>query len=120
MKFVGEIGIPRREYLYDLQYLDLLQIERGHDRRHRHEWAISRWQTYRLMEAFIGTEGMNKSGLYKPIDLFKFPWEKEDDTSEGNLPDAAEIARMQQEMREYNEQHAPEDLNPLTYGKGTG
>ena len=106
MKFVGEIGLPRREYLYDLQYIDLLQIERGHDRRHRHEWAISRWQTYRLMEAFIGTEGMNKSGLYKPVDLFKFPWEKDGDEGGGYIPSKEEQARMIQDMLEYNETHS--------------
>lgn len=103
MRFVGEIGIPRREYLYDLQYIDLLQIERGYDRRHRHVWSISRWQTYMLMS--VSMADLKKAGIYKPTDILKFPWD-DNEESVGNLPDAAEIARMKQEMREYNEAHS--------------
>ena len=107
MKFVGEIGIQRREYLYELQYLDLLQIERGHERRHRHEWSIARWQTYYIMEAFVGSDNMKKAGLFNPSSLLPLPWDTSGDSEGGgNLPDAAEIARMQQEMRDYNAQHA--------------
>ena len=108
MRFVGEIGIPRREYLYDLQYIDLLQIERGYARRNREMWGATRWQTYNLM--CVSMADLKKAGIYKPTDLIRFPWEKDDDTSDGNLPDAAEIARMQREMREYNEHHAK--VNP--------
>ena len=105
MKFVGEIGIARREYLYELQYLDLLQIERGNERRHRHEWSIARWQTYMLMS--VSMADLKKAGIYKPTDILKFPWDNDGDSEGGgNMPDAAEIARMQQEMREYNEAHS--------------
>ena len=99
MKFVGEIGIPRREFLYEMQYLDQIQIERGYDRRHRHIWGISRWQTYMLMS--VSMADLKKAGIYKPTDLLKFPWDKSDEEM-GDLPDAKEIARLQQMMREEN------------------
>ena len=100
MKFVGEIGIPRREYLYDLQYVDQLQIERGYDRRYRHVWGIARWQTYMLMS--VSMADLKKAGIYKPTDILKFPWDKADEY--GPLPDAKERQRMIQEMLEYNAQ----------------
>lgn len=96
---MGEIGIPRREYLYELQYIDQIQIERGYDRRHRHIWGISRWQTYMLMS--VSMADLKKAGIYKPTDLLKFPWDKSDEEM-GDLPDAKEIARLQQMMREEN------------------
>ncbi len=96
---MGEIGIPRNEYLYELQYLDQIQIERGYDRRHRHIWGISRWQTYMLMS--VSMADLKKAGIYKPTDILKFPWDESDEEA-GNLPDAKEIARLQQMMREEN------------------
>ena len=33
----------------------------------------------------------------------KFPWEKEKETADGNLPDNKEIERLRQMMREENE-----------------
>ena len=102
MKFVGEIGIPRSEYLYDLQYLDLIQIERGYERRHRHEWSIARWQTFNLMGAFCGGDAMKKAGIHNPPDLIRFLWDSDGDTSSFSLPTHEEQQRMIQEMREYN------------------
>lgn len=99
MKFVGEIGIPRQEFLYDLNHVDLIQIERGYDRRHRQTWGIARWQTYLLMS--VSMADLKKAGIYKPTDLLKFPWDKSDEEM-GDMPDAKEIARLQQTMREEN------------------
>ena len=74
---MGEIGIDRKEYLYDLTNCDLLLIERGYDRRHRQIWSSTRWSTFYVMSAFQGSEQMAKNGIYSPSDLIKFPWEKE-------------------------------------------
>ena len=54
----------------------MILIERGYNRRHRHEWAIARWQTYNIMTAQVGGEAMKKAGIRNPIDLIHFPWEK--------------------------------------------
>jgi len=74
---VGEIGTPRREYLYELRYIDLLMIERGYDRRHRHPWAIARWMTYNIMQAQCGSKAMQEAGINSINDLLKFPWDSE-------------------------------------------
>ena len=72
---MGEIGIPRLEYLYDLTYCDLLLIERGYNRRHRDFWGATRWQTYNILCAFIGGDKLSEKGINSPKDLLKFPWE---------------------------------------------
>jgi len=74
---VGEIGTPRREYLYELRYIDLLMIERGYDRRHRHPWSIARWMTYNIMTAQCGSKAMREAGINSIEDLLKFPWDSE-------------------------------------------
>mgnify|MGYP006874795778 CR=1 FL=1 len=58
-------------------------IQRGYDRRNLQLWSAIRWQTFRLMEASVGTESMKDAGLNTPKDLMSFPWEieKKDQTS---------------------------------------
>lgn len=95
---VGEIGIDRREYLYDLLYWEIALIIRGYFRRDRSMWSATRWQTYNLMCVQADTK---KAGINSPKDLIKFPWEKEEEASV-DLPTSAEIERMQRMMREEN------------------
>ena len=74
---MGEIGIDRKEYLYDLTYSDLLLIERGYDRRCRQMWSAARWSTFYIMSSFAGSDNMKQNGITAPTDLLKFPWDKE-------------------------------------------
>ena len=107
MKFVGEIGINRTEYLYILNYVDILQIERGYNRRNAHLWSATRWSTYYMMSSFCGSEGMEKAGIYSPMDLIQFPWEqnpnKEEETEKVILTDE-DVEKMRENMRQYNEE----------------
>ena len=73
---MGEIGYDRHAYLYELSYCDLLCIERGYNRRYWQGWSMTRWQTYYTMLAQCGSKSMRESGIRKPADLIKFPWEK--------------------------------------------
>lgn len=108
MKFVGEIGIPRREYLYELDYLDMVQIERGYERRHRHAWSIGRWETFHLMAAFCGGENLQKSGIHTPVDLIRFPWDYSPNKAgddESDMPTPAVVEELRRKMREENERN---------------
>lgn len=73
---MGEVGISRHEFYYELKWWEVKAIVRGYNRRHRHLWSATRWQTYNLMSAQAGSEALRKAGIYKPTDLIKFPWEK--------------------------------------------
>lgn len=94
---MGEIGIPR-EQLPMLEWWEIRCIIRGYHRRQRHTWSAARWQTYNLMSAQVGSEGMRKSGINSPTDLIKFPWE----TTDAELPTDDDIAEMQQMMAAMN------------------
>lgn len=73
---MGEIGIPRREYLYELKFSDILMIQRGYERRHRHLWSACRWAVFNNIAAYVGGKAMKEAGINSPKDLLKFPWEK--------------------------------------------
>lgn len=104
---MGEIGIPRSEYLYELNYCDLLMIERGYERRHRHLWSTTRWQTFSLMSATAGSKAMNEAGYRTPKDLIKFPWDNEGQPS--GLPSQEDVAELQGLMESINNKPKNED-----------
>jgi hypothetical protein len=74
--FIGEIGIPRREFLYDLQFWEARRILKGYQARHRNLWSATRWQTYNIMAAWNG-KGLSEAGIHGPADLLQFPWDKD-------------------------------------------
>ena len=101
---VGEIGVPRREYLYEMQYWEILLIVRGYSRRHRDIWSAIRWQTFSLM---CVQADLKKAGIYSPTDLIRFPWDNSDSDGPGGLtPD--DIEELQRQMQEYNSQRNTE------------
>jgi hypothetical protein len=104
---VGEIGISRREFLYDLNYTDLMLIDYGYEKRRRDLWSSVRWQTFNMMSAQVGSDNMKKSGIYSPTDLLRFPWDNEGSDDTGSAPiSSKEVERMQQLMREENARRA--------------
>lgn len=99
------MGVQRREYLYDLQFWELLLISRGYERRTRHLWSSIRWQTYNIMSAIPYTD-LQKSGIHKATDLLRLPWDNE------NIEDRPISDEEQQEM-----QREMDALNELWSGK---
>ena len=95
---MGEIGRDRLEFLYEMKWWEIRAIIRGYYRRHRDTWSATRWQTYYIMSAQIGSEAMHKSGINNPTDLLKFPWER----IRENMPSDEEIASLQAEMAAIN------------------
>ena len=97
---MGEIGLNRKEYLYDLQFWEMLLISRGYDRRHRDMWSATRWQTFYLMS--VSMCDLKKAGIYRPTDLIRFPWDNNADEPVGNMPTKKEIEEMRRMMIEEN------------------
>ena len=99
---MGEIGIPRQEYLFELRYWEILLIVRGYARRNRDLWSVTRWQTYSLLAV---QADLKKAGIFSPTDLLPLPWDNDgEEVSPG--PTKEQIAELQRQMREYNESHA--------------
>lgn len=76
MILVGEIGIPRDTFLYDLKWWEVKCIIRGYNRRHRDLWSSARWSTYSMMRAFAGDDKLAEAGIHGPGDILKLPWDK--------------------------------------------
>ena len=51
---VGEIGIPRKEFLYDLKLFEIILITRGYFRRHHPGWEQARLIAYHAAHAMGG------------------------------------------------------------------
>ena len=109
--FVGEVGISRHEYLYELRFWEMMLIARGYERRKRDMWSAVRWQTFNLM--WCSMADIKKAGIMRPSDLLSFPWERDDEDDDGfgggNMPTAEDVKRMQEEMRRWNEEHGQSD-----------
>ena len=97
--FVGEIGLPRREYLYDIRFWEARRILSGYNRRHRDIWSATRWQTYNLMAAQVGGKELAKNGINSATDLLPLPW---DTKAASKLPTEEEVADMVAEIDAIN------------------
>ena len=95
---VGEIGIPRREFLYDIDFQEVKLIIRGYRKRERTTCNMIRWQTFWLLHN--GMADLKKAGINVPEDLISFPWDKEDEDID--LPTDEEVADMQDLLRSLN------------------
>ena len=95
---VGEIGIPRREFLYELNFQEVKLIIRGYRKRERTNCNMIRWQTFWLLHN--GMADLKKAGINVPEDLISFPWDKEDEDID--LPTDEEVADMQDLLRSLN------------------
>ena len=94
---VGEVGINRREYLYELEYWEVVLITRGYGRRCRNLWSAARWHAYQVMSAMPYTD-LKKAGICRPTDLITFPWEKGE---KAGLPGEDEMEEYRRDMEAF-------------------
>ena len=94
---MGEIGIPRREFLYDLRFWEVRRIIRGYRQRDR--------LTHQLLAecAFAAMFAMRDPKGKTPRDIFPSLFPTDDDDATDSAPiDDKEVARLRQMMREEN------------------
>jgi len=96
---VGEVGIDRHEFLYELKLWEINAIVEGYRRRAHTTWEAARWQTFCIVCA-MGAKSFNS-----PQDLQKFSWEEEqyEELSED------EVKELQDEIDAINSMHNEED-----------
>lgn len=92
---MGEIGIDRHEFLYELKLWEINSIVEGYRRRARAVWDASRWQTWLLLCS------MGAKGLHRPEDLQLFTWDEEEDC---DVMTKEDVEALQREMAAINEQ----------------
>lgn len=91
---MGEIGIDRHQFLYELQRWEISAIVRGYRKRAHTAWETTRWQTFWILSA-LGAKYRSCT------DLVQFPWET--DEPEQITPDEAE--QMKDLMNNINMKH---------------
>jgi hypothetical protein len=98
---VGEIGIPRREFLYDLQFWEVRRIVRGYRRRDRLKHQLMAECAYAAIFAMRDPKGKTAR------DLFPALFEDDDDEKEPVMLSDDEIAELQADMAAWNERVNP-------------
>lgn len=93
---MGEVGIERNTFLYDLELWEIRCIVEGYRRRERTLCLLTRWQTF--WQISTGMADISKAGIYSPEDLMRFPWEKEDEP----IISDEERDRIRAELQELN------------------
>ena len=99
---MGEIGIPRREFLYDLRFWEVLRIVRGYRKRDRLKHQLMAECAYAAIYAMRDPNGKTVR------DIFPMLFENDDDEEmEPTLTDE-ECAGLQADMDAWNAQHQGE------------
>lgn len=98
---VGEVGISRKEFLYDLKLWEVRSIIKGYRCRSHAIWESARLNAFFSMSAMAD---LRKSGIHRDTDLIKFPWEKK--IEPGDQPTMEQVEEMRRLIREENERLA--------------
>lgn len=106
---MGEIGIDRNVFLYDLQYWEILLIARGYWHRYRPSWEQARMIAHQVHYAMGCPKGASPKA---PEEWLPLPWDRD----EGPLDDydEAEVKRQREILQQWNREHANDnpDSNP--------
>ena len=97
--FVGEIGIPRREFLYEIRGWEARRILKGYQRRHILTYQLQRMQVWASMFCMGNPEKKT------PSDILHLYFDDFDKESDQPISDD-EIRQMQEEMAAINRANA--------------
>ena len=88
---VGEIGIPRHEFLYELRLWEIILITRGYFRRYHPGWEQSRLIAYHAAHAFGSKHQPPPITQWLP-----FPWEKSEAPSDDEVNEIREEIKREE------------------------
>jgi hypothetical protein len=94
---VGEIGISRHEFLYDIQFWEVRRIIRGYRNRDRLKHQLMAECAYAAIFAMRDPKGKTAR------DLFPALFEDDDDEKEPVILSDDEIAELQADMAAWND-----------------
>lgn len=100
---MGEIGIPRREFLYDLRFWEVRRIVRGYRQRDRLKHQLIAECAYSATYAMRDPKGKTVA------DMFPMFFEDDDDDDEPPISQA-DIDELQAEMAAINAGNAEVNL----------
>ena len=94
---MGEIGIPRREFLYDISFWEVRRIIRGYRQRDLLKHQLIAECAYTAMYAMRDPQGKTVA------DMFPMLFDYDDDDDEPPLTEE-DVAELQAEMKAINSQ----------------
>ena len=103
---MGEIGIPRREFLYDLRFWEVRRIIRGYRRRDRMKHQLLAECAYAAIYAMRDPKGKTAEDLFPGI------FEEDDEIEAAPEISDEEYDELQDLMAKYNAQqqhHSQQD-----------
>ena len=92
---MGEIGIPRREFLYDIRFWEVRRIVRGYRQRDRLKHQLIAECAYAAMYSMRDSQGKTVE------DVFPMLFEDDDDYDEPPVSEE-DVADMQAMMEAFN------------------
>ena len=92
---MGEIGIPRREFLYDLRFWEVRRIVRGYRQRDRLKHQLIAECAYNAMYVMRDPKGKTVA------DMFPMLFDNDDDDDEPPISEE-DVADMQAMMEAFN------------------
>ena len=93
--FVGEIGMPRGEFLYDIRAWEARRIIRGYRKRRALQYQLQRIQAWASMFC------MGNPNKVAPNDIFHLYFDDDDDERSVDISDD-DAVRLQAEMAAIN------------------
>lgn len=100
---VGEIGISRHEFWYELTWREVRAIIDGYNRRRRDGWEQARLVAYHVAFCMGVPKGKTAPLL---TEWLPFYWEKEDAQKPTSIISKEEVNELQDLMDNYNREHA--------------
>lgn len=101
---VGEIGIPRHDFWYELTWREVRAIIDGYNRRRRDGWEQARLVAYHVAYCMGVPKGQTAPLLTKWLPFY---WEKQDGAKKPTSPIPKKVVdELQAFMDDYNREHA--------------
>lgn len=95
---MGEIGIPRREFLYELRFWEVRRIIRGYRRRNRLTNQLLAECAYASIHAMRDPKGKTVK------DLFPALFEDDEQIASGPVLTQEEVSELQADIDRWNSQ----------------
>lgn len=99
---MGEIGIDRNLFLYDLQYWEIILITSGYFRRYHPAWEQARMIAHQVHYAMGCPKGESPK---TPEEWVPFPWDPKESAADDDY-DEDEVKRQRKLLQQYNAEHA--------------
>ena len=99
---MGEIGIPRREFLYDLRFWEVDSIIKGYRRRNRLTHQLLAEIVYTTTYTMRDPKGKTVEGMFPML------FDDDDDDSDEPIMTKEDSDELQQLMEDLNAQQNPD------------